>query len=157
MRIRDVGLLTLVLVAASYAAMAADPPPGDLESQVVTWDDARAHTADWGEMRRYFTGKTHATEKVLVAVAVVKPGKTVHKAHRHAEEEYLTVAEGSGTWTLDGKEFPAKRGDVLYVEPWAYHGITNTGETPLIFFVVRYNGKGVAAPPKPDDRPNELE
>jgi hypothetical protein len=89
-------------------------------------------------------------------VAVVQPGKSVHKAHRHAEEEYLALVEGSGTWSLDGKEFPAARGDVLYVEPWVYHGLTNTGDNPLIFLVVRYNGKGVPPPPQPDGRPNEL-
>jgi len=128
---------------------------GPLKSQIVRWDDARANVADWGEMRRYFTGQTGATKNVLVAVAVVEPGKAVHKAHRHAEEEYLALVEGSGVWSLDGKEIPAKRGDILYAEPWVYHGLTNTGETPLIFIVVRYNGKGVAVPPKPDDRPNE--
>jgi len=32
---------------------------------------------------------------------MVKPGKAVHRAHRHAQEEYLIVAEGSGTWSLE--------------------------------------------------------
>jgi mannose-6-phosphate isomerase-like protein (cupin superfamily) len=108
-------------------------------------------------MRIYFRGKTFATKDALVAVAVVQPGKSVHKAHRHAQEEYLVVAEGTGTWSLDGKESPAKQGDVLYVEPWVYHGLINTGDKPLTFLVIRYNGKGVDTPPKPDDRPNELE
>jgi mannose-6-phosphate isomerase-like protein (cupin superfamily) len=153
-------LLGIVVCAATLCVnpgQAGEPAPGDLKSQVIRWDDARSHVADWGEMRRYFGGKTFATKDVLVAVAVVQPGKAVHKAHRHAQEEYLVVAEGTGTWSLDGKEFPANKGDVLYAEPWVYHGLTNTGEKPLIFLVVRYNGKGVATPPKPDDRPNELE
>ena len=149
------GLAVIVLVRD--ATRAADPAPADLKSKVVGWDEARATVADWGEMRRYFTGKTFATTDVLVAVAVVKPGKTVHKAHRHAEEEYLVLVKGSGTWSLGGKEFPAKRGDILYVEPWVYHGVTNTGEKPLTFIVVRYNGKGVKVPPRPDNRPNEQE
>ena len=68
---------------------------------------------------------------LLVATAVVQPGKAVHRAHRHAPEEYLVVTEGTGVWHLDGKEFPAKPNDVLYVEPWVYHGLTNTGEKPL--------------------------
>ncbi len=149
------------LVSVESPVRAADAPvsdaqPGDLKSQIVRWDDAKSDVADWGEIRRYFTGKTHATKNVLVAVAVIKPGKTIHKTHRHANEEYLVVAEGSGTWTLDGKESPARRGDVLYVAPWVYHGVTNTGETPLIFLVIRYDGKGLPVPPRPDDRPDEL-
>ncbi len=156
--------LSLVLCATgffaaillTYTTGAATLAPGDFQSKVVRWEDAPSHTADWGEMRRYFTGESFGTRKVLVATAVVKPGKSVHRAHRHAEEEYLVVAEGSGTWSLDGREFPATRGDVLYVEPWVYHGLTNTGDEPLIFLVLRYHAKGIEIPPKPDDRPNEL-
>ena len=150
-----VGLI--VVLAATHVTSAAEPAAEHLKSQIVPWDAARPHTGDWGEMRRYFTGQTRATKDVLVAVAVVQPGKTVHKAHRHAHEEYLAIVEGSGVWSLDGKESPAKRGDILYVEPWVYHGVTNTGDEPLIFLVVRYNGKGVDTPAQPDDRPNELE
>ena len=144
-----VGLITWL------PARAADPPPKPLKSGIVSFDDAPAHQADWGEMRRYFTGETAGTKDVLTAVAIVKPGKAVHRAHRHAEEEYLILAEGSGTWSLDGKEFPAKRGDILYTEPWVYHGLTNTSSEQLIFVVVRFNSKGVTVPPRPDNRPDE--
>lgn len=140
---------------ASWGGAAGAPAP-PLKSQVVRWDEARIHKADWGQMRFYFTGQTEATQNVLTAVAVVEPGKAVHKAHRHAEEEYLVLVEGTGTWHLGGKEFPAQRGDILYVEPWVYHGLKNTGDPPLIFVVVRYQAKGVAVPPRPDNRPDEL-
>jgi len=136
-------------------AEAADPLPKRLKSGIVSFEDAKANQADWGEMRRYFTGETAGTKDVLTAVAVVKPGKAVHRAHRHAEEEYLILVEGSGTWSLDGKESPAKRGDILYAEPWVYHGLTNTGPEQLVFAVVRFNSKGVTIPPRPDNRPDE--
>jgi len=139
-----------------YPVDAADAGPKLLKSQVVNWDAARLRQADWGQFRTYFRGETHGTKNVLTAVAVVEPGKAVHRSHRHAEEEYLIVVIGSGTWSLAGKEFPAKLGDILYVEPWVYHGLTNTGDGPLAFVVVRYNAKGVKLPPRPDDRPDEL-
>jgi mannose-6-phosphate isomerase-like protein (cupin superfamily) len=47
-------------------------------------------------MRRYFIGETADTKDVLTAVAIVKPGKGVHRAHRHAQEEYLILVKGSG-------------------------------------------------------------
>jgi len=137
-------------------AAAQNPKSPELRSQIVRWGDAKSHSADWGEMRRYFHGRTFATEKTFVATAIVQPGKSVHKAHRHAEEEYLAVVDGTGTWWLDGKESPAKRGDILYVGPWVYHGLTNTGEQPLVFLVIKYNGKGVQPSARPDDRPDEL-
>jgi mannose-6-phosphate isomerase-like protein (cupin superfamily) len=152
------GIVCVVIVAtlAGWSPVrAADPSPKLLKSGIVSFDDAPAHQADWGEMRRYFTGETAGTQDVLTAVAIVKPGKAVHRAHRHAQEEYLILVEGSGTWSLDGKEFPAKRSDILYTEPWVYHGLTNTSSEQLIFVVVRFNSKGVAIPPRPDDRPDE--
>ena len=157
--VASLALCGAVLAAAlvmMHPSDAADTRPPMLKSKVVTWNDAQANEADWGQMRFYFRGQTRGTKDVLTAVAVVEPGKAVHRAHRHAAEEYLVVAAGSGKWSLAGKESPAKRGDILYVEPWVYHGLTNTGDQPLVFIVLRYNPKGVDLPPKPDDRPNEL-
>jgi len=134
---------------------AGEKQPEAIASKIVGWDAARAHQADWGQMRFYFTGETSGSKNVLAAAAVVEPGKSVHKAHRHAEEEFLAIIEGEGTWSLDGKESPARRGDVLYAAPWVYHGLTNTGDRPLIFLVVRWHGKGVPLPPRPDNRPDE--
>lgn len=148
-------LVVAVGLVARLPVEAADPPPTPLKSGIVSFVDAQAHQADWGEMRRYFTGETAGTKDVLTAVAIVKPGKAVHLAHRHGEEEYLILAEGSGTWSLDGKAFPAKRGDILYTESWVYHGLTNTSSEQLIFVVVRFNSKGVKVPPRPDNRPDE--
>jgi mannose-6-phosphate isomerase-like protein (cupin superfamily) len=91
---------------------------------------------------------------VLTAVAFVEFGKAAHRQHRRAQEGYLILAIGSGKWSLAGKEFPANIGDILYVEPWIYHGLTNTG--PLVFVVVRFNAKSVQIPKRPDDRPDEL-
>ena len=152
------GILSAIVVAAlagQFPAVAADPQAKPLKSGVISFEDAKTHQAEWGEMRRYFTGETFGTKDLLTAVATVQPGKSVHRAHRHAEEEYLILAAGSGTWSLAGKEFPAKRGDILYVEPWVYHGLKNTGAEPLIFVVVRFNAKGVTLPPRPDNQPDE--
>ena len=148
-----VGVVTGLWMGRSGAAA---PAPPKIASAVVSQDAARLHRGDWGEMRFYFTGETIGTKNVLAAVAVVQPGKTVHRAHRHAEEEYLLITTGSGVWSVAGKETPAKSGDMLYVEPWVYHGVTNTGDKPLVFAVVRFNSKGITLPPRPDDRPDEL-
>jgi mannose-6-phosphate isomerase-like protein (cupin superfamily) len=150
------GAALVAVLSLMRPSDAADARPPVLRSQVVTWNEAQVQQADWGQMRTYFRGQTQGTKDVLTAVAVVQPGKAVHRAHRHAEEEYLVLVAGSGKWSLGGKELPAKRGDILYVEPWVYHGLTNTGNEPLIFVVVRYSSKGVKVPPKPDGRPDEL-
>ena len=122
-----------------------------LRSKLLRWDEAQVSQDSWGEFRRFFAGEGYGAKDLLAAFAVVKPGEALHKAHRHAEEEFLVITEGSGTWSIDGKELPLKKGDVLYVEPWVPHGCTNTSKEPMTFFVARWSGKGVTAPPEPKE------
>ena len=64
-QIRTYVLLIGILCAAMVATLtgwsragADDPQPKPLKSGIVSFDDAKANQADWGEMRRYFTGET---------------------------------------------------------------------------------------------------
>lgn len=131
-------------------------PPADQVSQIVRAADVKPKMSIWGETRQHFQGQTFATENIFIATVLIHPGKFNHRSHRHAEEEYMVMIEGTGTWTLDGKEFPAERGDVVYAAPWVYHGFVNTGDGPATYVVLRYKGKGVKPLPQPDDRPNEI-
>ena len=120
-----------------------------MASKVLRWDEEEVAKEKWGEFRKVFTGEGAGIKDVLIAFAVIKPGEEIHRPHRHAEEEILVITEGSGTWSLAGKELPLKKGDVLYVEPWVMHGCTNTGKDPMSFFVAKFNGKGIPLPPEP--------
>ena len=116
------------------------------DSAIIAQDDATRADEDWGALYTYFEGETHSTKDGLAAVAVIKPGQEIHPPHKHAEEEYLMVTAGEGTWHLNGEERPAKAGDMLFAAPWDVHGITNTGSEPLSFVVWKWNGKGVDLP-----------
>ena len=122
---------------------------GVLQSAVVSHQKAQKEDSDWGSFYTYYQGETYGTKDVLTGVAVIKAGMEIHPPHVHAEEEYLVITEGSGTWHLNGKNFPASAGDILYAAPWDIHGITNTGETPLTFVVWKWNNKGVELPAQP--------
>ena len=149
------------LVAAGFALAWAFLPAGPgtaqtrrpISSGLVSSDAARKQDDAWGQLRTAFDGETHGMKDMLVAYVDVKPGMEVHPPHQHAEEEFMTLTEGSGTWHLDGKEFPAKKGDVLYCAPWSVHGLKNTSNAPLTFFVVKWNNKGVEAPRAPAGAP----
>ena len=150
------GALALTLLAWASTIAATATRPSIFTSSIVSWKDAAVHKGDWGEMKIFFRGESFGTKDALAATAVVDPGKAVHRAHRHAEEEDLIVQEGKGKWSLNGKDVPAKKGDVLYVEPWVYHGLTNTGDKPLVFTVIRFSAKGISLPPRPDDGKDKM-
>src|SRR5262249_11184510 len=145
--------------AAGFALARLFPPqvaaqaPTDkpLASALIRVDDAVPTRGEWGEWRRYFRGQTYGTNDIVVLVVTLKPGQAPHPPHRHAEEEFMTLADGSGTWTLDGKEIAAKKGDVVYAAPWALHGLKNTGDAPLTYYMVKWNNKGVKAPERPSE------
>ncbi len=149
------GLALAAMADRSVPAGKEAKRPPVLKSKIVRWTEASPIKGDWGEMRTYYKGETSGTRDVFAAVAVVEPGKAVHRAHRHVEEEYLIINEGSGVWHLDGKESPARKGDMLYVEPWVFHGLTNTGDKPLVFTVIKFNSKGIELPSRPDSGKDE--
>jgi quercetin dioxygenase-like cupin family protein len=120
-----------------------------IKSGLVRVEDAVPTRGAWGEWRRYFRGETHGTKDLVVLAVTLKPGQEPHPPHRHAEEEFLILTEGTGTWHLDGKEFPARKGDAVFAAPWTMHGIKNTSDAPLTYYMVKWNTKGVRAPERP--------
>ena len=135
------------LIPALVAAQAPTEKP--LASALIRDEDAVPTRGEWGEWRRYFRGQTYGTKDMVVLVVTLKPGHAPHPPHRHAEEEFMILAEGTGTWHLDGKDFPARKGDVVFAAPWTMHGLKNTGDGPLTYYMVKWNSKGVKAPAEP--------
>ncbi len=120
----------------------SDPMP----SAVVSKANAGIDVADWGTFFLYYDKETYGTRDVVTGIAEINPGMQIHPPHVHAEEEYLLVTRGSGSWHLNGEQFPASTGDMLYAAPWDIHGISNTGSDTLHFVVWKWNNKGMAVP-----------
>lgn len=93
------GTFLAAALARSCPAGPADSLPRPVTSGIVSFEDSKAQQADWGEMRSYFAGETADTKDVLTAVAIIKPGKAVHRAHRHARKN---------TWSWWGARVPGR-------------------------------------------------
>ena len=145
------GTLVALAAAAAGAATGAAAARGaaDQPSAIRAQSEARRQDAAWGTLYTYYDAETRGTRDGLAAVAVIRPGQEIHPPHEHAEEEYLMVLEGEGTWHLKGRERPARAGDMQYAAPWDVHGIHNTGRAPLRFVVWKWHSKGVAPAPRP--------
>lgn len=117
------------------------PPQPILKTDVVSAESAARVQESWGDFLTYYAGQSDHIKDVLSGVAIINPGEEIHPPHAHEEEEFLMVLEGSGTWSVEGQDFPAKAGDILFAAPWDLHGIKNTGRTPLKFVVFKYNKK----------------
>lgn len=142
---------TVILAACSQAKPTLQDTPNTAgQSQIMNQNEAKLDAADWGDFHAYFTDDTHVLKPVLVGVAKIKAGEQIHHPHRHADEEYLMVTEGRGTWSLNGVERPAIKGDILFARAWDYHGIKAAADSPLEFVVFKYSGRSIKAPTDPD-------
>ena len=130
---------------------------GASASAIISQSDITADKAPWGSFFPYYTDETHVLKPTLVGVAKIDAGQEIHPPHRHADEEYLMITKGYGTWYLNGKESPAKEGDILFARAWDYHGVKAADDSPLEFVVFKYSGRHINAPTDPQpELPEEL-
>jgi len=146
-------LIVAALCGLSFFAgtlWAAKPVPADLASHIFRAAETRTSTGTWGSIHLYTSDATTSfgAASVLTAELEFLPGQQLQPPHQHPEEEFQFVMEGSGTWSLNGQEHPLKAGDLMYTRPWDWHGIRNSGDVPLKFFVFKWRAKGVP-PEKP--------
>jgi mannose-6-phosphate isomerase-like protein (cupin superfamily) len=144
------GFASACLLLPSGAGLAQPKTERPLASALVRAEDAVPTRGDWGELRRYFRGDNSGTRDMVVLVVTLKPGQAPRPPHQHAEEEFMILAEGAGTWTVDGNETPARKGDVVYAAPWTMHGLKNTGKAPLTYYMVKWSNLGVKARERPE-------
>jgi mannose-6-phosphate isomerase-like protein (cupin superfamily) len=69
----------------------------------------------------------------LAAEIALPPGASIGYHQHEGETEYFVFLEGSGTANDNGTEVPVGKGDVMITGDGAYHGIRNSGTSPLVF------------------------
>ena len=92
----------------------------------------------------HYNGPTDQLSGLCAGMAVLDPGASPHPPHRHPEEEFLIVADGSGEIECDGKTTPVGPGDIMYCAGGVLHGITNTGPVPLTFYWSKWLAAGAS-------------
>lgn len=136
------GLLIIPMLVLAGVFLTSDQN-APLETQVLS--QPAPVMEDWGQLYLYTTEltNTYGIENVSSGIVEIKSGYENHPPHQHAEEEFLILLEGSGTWSINGEKSAAHAGDLMYARPWDRHGLKNTGDVPLKFYFIKWNGKGV--------------
>jgi gentisate 1,2-dioxygenase len=76
-------------------------------------------------------GLPYATPTLWAAIQYLGPREEAPE-HRHTQNAFRFVVEGSGVWTVvDGDPVAMRRGDFLLTPGWAYHGHHNTAAEPM--------------------------
>jgi mannose-6-phosphate isomerase-like protein (cupin superfamily) len=84
----------------------------------------------------WFADKNFSQENTL-KMSIVEPGKSTHAPHRHVEEEFFYILEGTAQFYLDGKTVSAGPNTSFYCPSNMEHGISNVGKTDLKYLVIK--------------------
>jgi len=101
-------------MAEAALAQAAGLPPDPVDDTVL-------------EYRNPLTGGP-AMRTMGMRLQLLRAGFT-GKARRHTGSKLYYVVRGTGTTTVDGKDYPWTAGDLLTIQPWAWHAHRNRSAT----------------------------
>jgi mannose-6-phosphate isomerase-like protein (cupin superfamily) len=113
-----------------------------LPDGVLSINDVTPDLAPGCRVFVHYNGPTDQLSGMCTGMAVLDPGASPHPPHRHPEEEFLIIAEGTGEIECDGKITPAGPGAIMYCAGNVLHGITNTGKVPMTFYWSKWTAKG---------------
>lgn len=90
----------------------------------------------------HYNGPTDQLSAVSTGMVVLEPGASPHEPHRHPEEEFMIVADGTGEIVCGDTTTPVGPGAVMYCAGNTLHGISNTGTTPMTFYWSKWMARG---------------
>lgn len=125
------------LAALSPLALLASEPT-KLPNAVHDAAAAKLDRQPFGDLRVYFDGPTDQLKSMTAGSLRLKPGMRPHPPHKHPEEEFMVITEGSGEISVEGKVTKVGPGSMMYCAGNHLHGIVNTGKTPLLFYYYKW-------------------
>ena len=84
----------------------------------------------WFADKEFLDGRT-------IKLSVVAPHSATHAPHKHIEDEFFFVLEGTAEFYLNGKTKTAGPYTSFYCPPESEHGIRNVGDTELKYLVIK--------------------
>ena len=89
----------------------------------------------WFADKNFLDGRT-------IKLSVVAPHSATHPPHKHSEDEFFFVLEGTAEFYLNGETKSVGPMTSFYCPSFSEHGIRNVGDTELKYLVIKkYNLK----------------
>ena len=82
-------------------------------------------------------GENDKSKRVQITVHVVPPEAELEAYHYHKDsEQVMLILSGQGKEIDEGKEYPLKPNDIMYLPANEKHTIQNTGKTDLKYLSI---------------------
>lgn len=130
----------ILLIISNYAANAQAPTdhPAStwtIQNCVNHFQSNKAIPTKVG-YQYWFADKNFINGRTL-KMSVVAPHKATHPPHKHAEDEFFFVLEGTAKFYLNGDSVIAGPYTSFYCPSMVEHGISNAGDTDLKYLVIK--------------------
>jgi len=122
-------------VTSTSAQVSQSTKKLSLAQCVNEFDPTRVESTKVG-FQYWFVGKDFLDGRTI-KMSVVPPRQATHAPHRHSEDEFFFVLEGTAEFNLDGETCVAGANTSFYCPPNRDHGIRNIGEFPLKYLVIK--------------------
>lgn len=107
----------------------------NIDNCVNEFNPAKVESTKVG-FQYWFADKNFADGKT-VKLSVVAPHSATHPPHKHAEDEFFFVLEGTAQFYLNGKTKIVGPMTSLYCPSDVEHGISNVGDSVLKYLVIK--------------------
>ena len=140
MRIPPSRLLCAVVVL-SFAAtlpLGAQTPvaaPAKFGSTVFKWENFTPKPNAIGVRRDVVDLPTATIARFECHITTLNPGMASHPPHRHPQEEFIIIKEGTLDVIINGKAQRAGPGSLLFYASNDLHNVQNVGDKPATYFV----------------------
>jgi quercetin dioxygenase-like cupin family protein len=129
------------LLTVMLSAQTPDPAksPEKMDSFVLPWEKLVPDTpTKTGVRRQVFEAPTATLDKFHLHVTTLNPGENTGPLHRHPQEEFVIIKEGTLEINIDGKKQIAGPGSVVFYSANENENMTNVGKTPATYYVVQF-------------------
>jgi (S)-ureidoglycine aminohydrolase len=107
-------------------------------SFVIRWPDVISKETDRGNRRDFFNRPTASCSKYEMHVTTLNEGLSSHQPHTHPEEEVILLLSGEAAMHIDGKEFGASPGALVFLPSTIPHALKNVGKGPCQYFAFQW-------------------
>lgn len=103
---------------------------------IFPWDESRIRPREHG-FTMPFVNTSNVSQGFSVHLTVIEPGHSSHAPHEHADEEVIFLMEGRARVQIGEDVNEIEANTVIYYPPNIPHSLSNCGDVPIRYFVVR--------------------
>jgi quercetin dioxygenase-like cupin family protein len=129
---------TTPAVVPTTAVTTGQTPGEKMVSQVILWENQKFTPTATGARVTVFDAPTPTLDKFHCHISTLNPGQNTGAPHRHPQEEFIVIKEGTLEVNIDGKKQTATPGSMIFYAANENENMTNTGKVPATYYVIQF-------------------